>query len=376
MTQRDALHAAVLAEPAADLPRLVFADWCDDHDEPDRAEFIRIQLELSRLTADDPLRGALKDREKELLDDGHDRWKVPGIRGVQGFARGFVESWDGTAEWLLAAAARLFELAPVRSVRIRNTDQYVGRLTQLRGFAQVEELDLSGNTLAAGNKLGRLLNETPLGRLRTLRVGNNRLFADAVPQIAESPVATQLSTLDLSGNPLSDDGMETLAMTARLNGLQSLVLRNNEQGCEDSIHATGAEMLARSRAFPHLEQLDLTGHRVGEVGLYALIGSPIVANLQELRLARNDIGEADDQWAWRLIRAPLTPSLRWLDLSGLRNQINPSAAEQLAGWSRLGAGLTLDLRGCRMNSEAHAILAASPYQQTLLLDTQPPEDAA
>ena len=47
MTERDSLSAAVLADPADDLPRLVFADWCDDHGDPDRAEFIRLQVSLS-----------------------------------------------------------------------------------------------------------------------------------------------------------------------------------------------------------------------------------------------------------------------------------------------------------------------------------------
>lgn len=39
MTDRDALVAAVLANPAEDTPRLVYADWLDDHDEPELAAF-------------------------------------------------------------------------------------------------------------------------------------------------------------------------------------------------------------------------------------------------------------------------------------------------------------------------------------------------
>lgn len=44
-----ALHAAILAAPDDDTPRLVFADWLDEHGEPERAEFIRVQCELYRL---------------------------------------------------------------------------------------------------------------------------------------------------------------------------------------------------------------------------------------------------------------------------------------------------------------------------------------
>lgn len=40
--------AAVLADPHADLPRLVFADWCDDHGQPEWGEFVRVQVAVAR----------------------------------------------------------------------------------------------------------------------------------------------------------------------------------------------------------------------------------------------------------------------------------------------------------------------------------------
>lgn len=46
-----ALLRAVCAEPGDDTPRLVFADWLDEHDQPERAEFIRVQCELAKLVA-------------------------------------------------------------------------------------------------------------------------------------------------------------------------------------------------------------------------------------------------------------------------------------------------------------------------------------
>jgi uncharacterized protein (TIGR02996 family) len=48
---REALLNAVIADPGDDLPRLVFADWCDEHGEPDCAEFIRLQVSLAGLPA-------------------------------------------------------------------------------------------------------------------------------------------------------------------------------------------------------------------------------------------------------------------------------------------------------------------------------------
>jgi uncharacterized protein (TIGR02996 family) len=43
------LLAAILAAPDDDAPRLAYADWLDEHGEPERASFIRVQCKLARL---------------------------------------------------------------------------------------------------------------------------------------------------------------------------------------------------------------------------------------------------------------------------------------------------------------------------------------
>lgn len=49
MTDRDAILRKILEEPANDDHRLAFAAWCqDDGDNPARAEFIRVQVELAQ----------------------------------------------------------------------------------------------------------------------------------------------------------------------------------------------------------------------------------------------------------------------------------------------------------------------------------------
>lgn len=52
--------AAVRAEPDEDGPRLMLADWLDDHGDPARGEFVRVQCGLSRLEAEEGC-----DRETE-----------------------------------------------------------------------------------------------------------------------------------------------------------------------------------------------------------------------------------------------------------------------------------------------------------------------
>jgi uncharacterized protein (TIGR02996 family) len=82
-----ALIAAIRAAPDDDAPRLVYADWLDEHGQPERAEFIRVQCELARRDAPD-----LRSREAELLAAHHDAFAglllFPGLRFR--FRRGFI----------------------------------------------------------------------------------------------------------------------------------------------------------------------------------------------------------------------------------------------------------------------------------------------
>ena len=61
MSDARALFRAVLDAPHDDAPRLVCADWLEDHGQPDWGEFIRLQIELARTPTD-----ALRQRELAL----------------------------------------------------------------------------------------------------------------------------------------------------------------------------------------------------------------------------------------------------------------------------------------------------------------------
>ena len=89
MTDHEAFLFAIIERPQDDLLRLVFADFLEESGEVDRAEFIRLQIELARLEPDSPDWTPQKLRCEELLRE-HD-WRIPGLRGKQEFRRGFVE---------------------------------------------------------------------------------------------------------------------------------------------------------------------------------------------------------------------------------------------------------------------------------------------
>jgi uncharacterized protein (TIGR02996 family) len=62
MTERDALLAAVCENPDNDTLRLVFADWLEENGDPERAEFIRVQVELASPLPPGPRRSSLVTR--------------------------------------------------------------------------------------------------------------------------------------------------------------------------------------------------------------------------------------------------------------------------------------------------------------------------
>ena len=69
-----ALLNACRADPVGDLPRLVLADWLDEHDDPARAEFLRVQCELARPSLDTERTATLKLRERALIDANWRAW--------------------------------------------------------------------------------------------------------------------------------------------------------------------------------------------------------------------------------------------------------------------------------------------------------------
>src|SRR5262249_28074934 len=48
MSLENLFLADILERPDDDVPRLVYADWLEEHGQPERAEFIRVQCQIAR----------------------------------------------------------------------------------------------------------------------------------------------------------------------------------------------------------------------------------------------------------------------------------------------------------------------------------------
>jgi uncharacterized protein (TIGR02996 family) len=79
-TDDEALLRAVLANPADEAPRLVYADWLEERGDP-RGDYLRLDLELSKPGSEGPAVGKAMERAAELRSQIDPNWTVTVSRG-------------------------------------------------------------------------------------------------------------------------------------------------------------------------------------------------------------------------------------------------------------------------------------------------------
>jgi uncharacterized protein (TIGR02996 family) len=321
VTSGDALYEAILANPADDLPRLVYADWLEEHGDAERSEFIRAQIGGDHVRAD------------PLLDRNRAKWWIPRLRGGQTFARGFVDEVWATAEDIIAHADLLLRY-PLRGLRITAATDQIESLAGLPILARVTRLDLSNNT-GVHNRFDRLFYNGGLRNLTSLTLRNVRVWGDDLPRWPMIPGFPKLTHLDLSGNPIGDDGLGVLAEHPGFASVRALILRGDGQESYDLIGDEGLIRLVRSPIAAGLVQLDLTDNDVSDIGIEALAASAEFSQLKELFL-----------------------SVRRMELRGAR---------ALARWSRLETIETVDLSSTPIYEPAHELLKASLFPDKFVL---------
>ena len=187
MTRRDALLRAVCDAPDDDLPRLVFADWCEENGEPDRAEFIRLMCRVHHLcTAID--RGAGEKAVREMTPLDQRAWEVWGKHGRGWFA----------------------ELPKLAGITWPD-----GRWQ--RGFAPSVTAATVGSFLKHADTIAATI---PFAGLTILRV-------HGVTALLKCPHLRTVRVLVLSGAGVTDRMADELCATAALDRVVSLQLAGN-----------------------------------------------------------------------------------------------------------------------------------------------------
>jgi|SRR5579883_341891 len=184
MNEEEAFLRAICAEPDEDTPRLAFADWLDEHDRPERAEFIRVQCERAR-------RSGHRERRTELLKRS--------MQLIQQFGRTwFTQDWPDAGE--NAVTGYTFD----------------------RGF--VDCVSMSRRELQDAD-IARIVRERPLLALvHTWNLSQNQIGDDGLQTIANCPRLSRLRHLGLTANPVTLRGIEALAASPHLMELKELAM--------------------------------------------------------------------------------------------------------------------------------------------------------
>ena len=294
MNEREALLRTILEAPDDDAPRLVFADWLEENGDPERAAFIRRQCEEEALPFGDPARIALLRRWVELLSRNRERWltEIPEWAHTCGFRRGFPDWVALTVAQFDVDFAELWQVAPVRFVRIPDAFESTWRLGRsphlslLRGIvlgepSLEEHISLPLGVPSVWGALNPILNSPHLTDLTYLHIGNVGMWSEDVRLITEAPHLAGLTHLKLDvGNRIGPEGAGHLARSPYLTRLEFLDLDGNEIGDE------GAIALAGSPNFARLVVLSLRNNGISELGAEVLANSPNLAGVRVLHLTQ------------------------------------------------------------------------------------------
>jgi uncharacterized protein (TIGR02996 family) len=380
MTHDEAFVQAILEEPDDDTHRLIYSDWLEERGDP-RGEFIRTQVQLARMAADDPLRPEFESREWELLRQHRKEWLGPLARASCQciFQRGFAERlrFDTPAvEDFLAIAPALGQLPTLRHLTFpcRRLDAASAQLlADSPALGQFRTLELPG--VINPDALRVLLHSPHLIRLTSLGlIGGNYWGEQGMRVLLDSPVLPQLVSLDLSGVSnwppfhVTDDAVSALAASPLVARLASLDLKKNLLG------PAAALALASSPHLTQLTRLNLSGNRIGDEGARALAGARHLAWLTELHLRNNNIKAGG---ARALVASPLPARLRFLDLRETK-PLEDAGVVLLVCSGAPSLQTRLDLREQHIGPEGARALAESPHvsQVTWLdLSDNPVEDA-
>jgi uncharacterized protein (TIGR02996 family) len=220
------LLAAILADPDEDTPRLVYADWLEEHDDPARAEFIRVQCRLAGRLRREAVPATDPDRQREfqLQNQLGERWlaEMPAIRGVRwtGFWRGFPGVSVVSATTLTRAAkgwAVPVEMAALTGLNVSGARALAGSET----FDRLRVLVIERySTRREGEKPLRTLFHAPRARsLRRLHLGSG-IGETGIVAVTESPHLTGLEWLTVGSGEMTDAAAEAVLAAPALKALR------------------------------------------------------------------------------------------------------------------------------------------------------------
>lgn len=204
MTDEAALLAAIIAHPDEDTPRLMYADWLDENDRPERAEFIRLQCAVDADETADA-------RAAELEERNRGKWLVglPQVSGAKWeFNRGFPEILTATGQLFMERYEAFVRVPWVRvlclyEIRHWTTQGLADGRPWNPNWVELELQEPEDGILSRTLTIEALTRCSQARQLRILRLTYFDLPPDTVQALIDSPHLQQLRYLvvDQSNGP-------------------------------------------------------------------------------------------------------------------------------------------------------------------------------
>ena len=394
MTEHDALLRAICEHPAADTPRLVFADWLDEHADalaaPAAARawaaFIRDDVSLSARDGYDPVRLRWELIEKPRRET--EGWMkeafaplLPWLKDARPlFRRGFPWMVRATPDEFMAHGGRLRATYPFTALALAGQQPSTDTLFRSRHFAGITTLRVKNAFLwpqsvrvladsphAAGLEelashggltqpaVAALVRSPLFARLTRfdLAHGSGGFGAAFVTNLPDAKAPVRLRDLNLTESGLTGPYVERLVDSPVLTRLARLVIAKCRLG------QPGTEALARAD-LPHLRDLDLSETIPGTDGIRALFASHLFARLERFTYARNHVAAGH---LVELAERSEVANLRALDLAG--NAVGNVGTTALARSPHFANLLVLNLSNCMVGDEGATAILESPLAERL-----------
>lgn len=270
---------SICESPADDGPRLIYADWLDDHGQPERAEFIRTQIRLASIDEWDPARPDLLRREQALLRKYVKKWSKEVAKFTKRieFVRGFIGTMALPVGTFLNNAKEIFATVPLLEYRPVKPLPGWDNLIASKHLARLRGLDLHANSLGVG-RTQALAQSKHLRNLETLNLGVASCRGNGVKAVLASRNLGNLRRLDLNQNGANADSLADLPKAKHLPHLRHLNLHAND------LDLSAADPLARAEWLAQLETLILSGNKLENAGVKRLAEAGVWAGLRTLDL--------------------------------------------------------------------------------------------
>ncbi len=229
----EALIEVIKADPEDDLSYLAYADLLEERGETDRAEFVRIQLDLAQKLKTDDLDSFDYDKLDHFQDivDTADKEKYPQITGI-GYDRGFIKNVFVGSEKIDDFVKDLGKITKenpfLDALYFSSENQSTlseSKLLDSPLLERIKEIHLEKCSI---DSLRLVLNCQHLSNVEVLSLWDSRIGDEGLELLLSYPVkVSKISKLNLRGTFISEEGVQLLINSPDLGNLKLLNLEAN-----------------------------------------------------------------------------------------------------------------------------------------------------